>query len=103
MSKSGFQLWWTGKMQGSELLPGIPPDAKLSPDTKVSPENRGKTPGKLTPKGWVGFADWTKFRAELEDVKCWHGWGANVLYQTRIFHFIDGDIDDARVSGAIED
>lgn len=90
-------------MQGSELLPGIPPDAKLSPDTKVSPENRGKTPGKLTPKGWVGFADWTKFRAELEDVKCWHGWGANVLYQTRIFHFIDGDIDDARVSGAIED
>jgi hypothetical protein len=97
--KTDFPLWWRD-FQGSELLPGVPPSAPVMPGSSITAD--GKVPAKLTDKGWVGFRDWPNFRAELCDVKQWHGWGANVLLQTRIFHAIDVDVEDEKVATEIE-
>lgn len=42
--KSGFRRWYEAGFT-SELLPIIPPDAKLREGSSVRPEHRGKTPG----------------------------------------------------------
>jgi hypothetical protein len=93
----------------------MPRDATLSPSSKVPPKNRGKVPGRFLSRdvtlkdgtvikaGWVGFGKWTKFRAEPKDLVRWQGWpNASVLMQTRIFHCLDVDVNDALVSKSIE-
>ena len=90
-------------MPGVHLLPGAPPGVHVSPDSKLSPDKLGKVPCKLTSGGWVGFADWTAHETTLENVKRWHGWKANVLYQTKVAHAIDIDVDDEAVAASLEE
>lgn len=93
---------WGNSLQHSEILPIGPPGAKLSPDTKITSEQLGKTPCVLTLKGWSGFGEWTKHRATSEDTVKYDRWGANVGLQTRIYHAIDIDVDDEKVSADLE-
>jgi hypothetical protein len=53
---TGFRRWYAAGFM-SELLPIIPPNAKLREGTTVRPEHRGKTPGvRNADNTWSGLS-----------------------------------------------
>lgn len=78
---------------GADLLPIIPPDAKLSDKAGENvAASRGKIPGKSTHAGWVGFAKWAAHTASEADLARWASWGAGVGLQARRFPAFDIDV-----------
>src|SRR5262245_42172665 len=93
--KADWQRWFT-KFQGSELLPIVPPGAKIKPGSKLTPAILGKAPGKWTPEGFVGFGGkWSlDYQMTEEDAKRAAKWGAGIGVQGRIFPAGDCDVED---------
>lgn len=91
---------------GSELLPIVPPDAKISSHSRAAAEiasGAGKIPGKRVSDGWVGFAEWSKFSAMPTNLTLWDTWGAGVGIQTRNFPAVDIDTDNPELAAKIAD
>jgi hypothetical protein len=89
---------------GEDMLPVIPPGAKLSSITHIRPHNCGKIPGKRGPDGeWFGFKNWPKHLTSREDVERWIAWGASFGLRTRRFPFVDIDIDEPGLASEIAD
>lgn len=98
-----FQRWHAAGFT-AELLPIIPPGAKITDGSKVRAEHLGKVPGVKTPSGsWSGLGGrWPdELRPELADVKKWHAWAAGVGIQGRKFPGLDIDVSDAALAGRV--
>ena len=88
-----------------DLLPIIPPDARIKPDSprlEALAAKRGKIPGCWRPGGWVGFHAWTAYTATPEDLSIWTRWGAGIGMQGRRFPAIDIDVHQSALADAIE-
>ena len=83
------------------VLPIIPVGQPLSPKSKLTPERIGKTPGRWTPEGWVGYVEFTRTRASPEMLDVYDRWfeGAGteaiVGVLTEEYPFIDNDVEGA--------
>jgi putative DNA primase/helicase len=87
---------------GLHLIPVIPPGATIAPSSKISPESVGKIPGLRMANGmWCGF-DWRKMTANIDDVRQWVRWNANVGVRTDHFPCVDIDCADPKLADAIE-
>ena len=87
----------------SELLPILPPGAKLSPRSKVKPNKIGKIPGRLRDDGWVGFLKWSEMQASPSDIAEWETWeGAGLGIQTRRTPAVDIDVMDSGLADLVE-
>jgi hypothetical protein len=90
----------------SELLPIIPPDARLDAQTHVAPESRGKNPGRYAPgrdletgQGtWVGLKGWVNGLREEDRDRASDWPTANVGLLAARFPGLDVDVnsDEAR-------
>jgi hypothetical protein len=80
----------------ADLIPLIPPGAKLSAASSVKSAMVGKVPGKLLPDGeWCGFTDFTNHYATAGDIMTWDTWnGAGVGLIGRNNPAVDIDIID---------
>jgi hypothetical protein len=89
---------------GSELLPILPPDARINPASPQAEnllESRGKTPGRLSRDGWFGFGRWTSHQSSPQDHQKWRTWGAGVGMQGRKFPALDIDVDLGGIADGI--
>ena len=84
-----------GTSYEENLLPAIPPDGAISRNSKINPAQRGKVPGRLTPLGWTGFSEWTKYKSDHWDLQNWSEWNANVSVNCRdVFAGLDLDSEN---------
>jgi hypothetical protein len=97
-----FRVWVEAGF-ATELVPIIPPGARLAPGSTVRPEHRGKTPGVQNSDGtWSGLGGkWSETDATIADAKHWTRWGASVGLQSRTFLGLDIDVEDEAVVAAI--
>jgi len=89
-----------------ELIPILPPDAKMSEKSAVSPKQRGKIPGIYHPNRgvWTGFPDWSTATFTMDDVRKWDRWPkANKGLRTRIYQAVDIDTEVPMATDAIRD
>jgi P4 family phage/plasmid primase-like protien len=77
----------------TDLCSVIPPGAQLSPNSNVKPTQLGKVPGRKGHEGWYGY-QFLDGDVQLNDVRAWDKWGANVGVRSRYFPAIDIDCDD---------
>lgn len=93
-----------------DLIPVIPPDAKIYPKSSLSPkvgtkiDARGKAPGKKGPDGlWHGYS-WLKAPvANEDDLRRWHAMGASVGLRCGAVIAVDVDTLDAERAAGIGD
>src|SRR3982074_792129 len=92
------------------LLPIVPRGVPLSPESKLTPERLGKIPGRWTPNGWVGFADFTKHwttPAQLDGFASFytHDEGAKETIGMRgdDFPILDSDAEDGEAAQVARD
>ncbi|WJR78771.1 DUF5906 domain-containing protein [Bradyrhizobium sp. NP1] len=102
--KSGFRKWAEAGFL-SDLLPIIPPHAKISSGSQVKDRHRGKTPGVRNSDGtWSGLGGkWPEERfSTVAECKKYILWGASVGLQGRKFPGLDIDVESEAMAGAIE-
>lgn len=82
-----------------ELVPIIPPHARIAPTSTLKPESTGKVPGRRTANGWVGL-NWRAMPPITEaDLP---GWGeAGVGLRTDRYPAVDIDCSDPALSRII--
>ncbi len=86
-----------------DLIPVLPPAAKLSPGSRISPTNCGKAPGRKGADGfWTGFGNWRKHETTLEDVQRWDADGANIGLRAARFPGLDIDSLDPEIADQVE-
>ena len=96
---SAFHDWAAA---GFDVIPVIPPGAKLSPASKVRPEDRGKVPGRLNGSGcWSSF-DWISHQVTGADLAAWDQSGASTGVKAGNAVPIDIDITDDGLAGVVE-
>jgi hypothetical protein len=69
---------------GTELLPIIPPNAKLAETSKIKPAMLGKVPGLRKNDGtWIGYTErWAEnVWPKASRLKEWQSWGAGIGMQ----------------------
>jgi hypothetical protein len=87
-----------------DLLPVIPPDAKLSHASKIDKKQLGKIPGKNLHDGWVGFSGWAQHVTTKEDIKKYKKYReAGVCLNTRCTPAVDIDVTDEDLADIIEE
>lgn len=89
----------------SELIPIIPPGVALSSKSKLNfgtRDSRGKIPGRKIADGWVGFPDWTEYRATIHDLAEWQSSNAGIGLQGRLYPALDLDVDDEELADALQ-
>src|SRR5262245_31245770 len=92
---AAWKKWGTSEFL-SELMPAIPPGAKLSPNSTVKPEMCGKVVGYQLDNGdWVGFkGKWSDERfTTLDEAKRYAKMGASIGMQGRNNPGVDIDVD----------
>jgi Family of unknown function (DUF5906) len=100
----GFRRWFEAGF-GADLLPIIPPDAKISEGSEVKDRHRGKTPGVRNSDGtWSGLGGkWADERTtSVADAKKYILWGASVGLQGRNFPGLDIDVENEEFAERIE-
>ena len=87
---------------GYQVIPIIPPAAKLIEGSVIPAEATGKTPGRrYGSKGWGGF-DWINFDPTDSDYTEWEQDGAGVGIKTGTVIAVDIDVLDPWLSDIIE-
>jgi hypothetical protein len=87
---AGFKRWRDAGFP--DLIPIIPPDAKLSPSSKIRPEDRGKSPGRMNGEGtWGGFA-WRRHQTTERELVKWTKDGAGIGLRAARFPGLDIDV-----------
>ena len=84
---------------GAHILPIVPPRATISPHSELNAGKLGKTPGKWTPDGYVGFHAWPDHQASPADIVRWDRWlgtksPPSIALQGRAYPVVDIDVDD---------
>ena len=88
---------------GYDVIPIIPPDAKLAASTKVRDLDKGKVPGKRLPDGtWVGFVGWPQYQSTESDYDLWHSWEAGVGFCCGNLVAIDIDITEEMLADTVQ-
>jgi hypothetical protein len=80
-----------------ELIPIIPPGAKLDEKSGVNPSQAGKIPGefKVGPATWVGMHHWTSRAFDASHIRQWDRWpNANKGLKTGTLLAVDLDCSD---------
>jgi hypothetical protein len=97
-----FSKWGKAGFK-SDLIPLIPPDARLSATSSVKIATVGKVPGKLLSEGaWCGFTEFTTHYATAEDIIMWDTWtGAGIGLIGRGNPAVDIDITDPLLAGKV--
>lgn len=96
--RATFGDYWAAGF-GPHILPIIPPRATISPLSNLDAGKLGKTPGKWTPAGYVGFRQWPDHQTDIDDVERWDGWPAtttppSIALQGRAYPAVDIDVND---------
>lgn len=97
ISYTATQLFESGF---TDLCSVIPPGAEISPNSKVKQSQLGKVPGRKGSEGWYGY-QFLDGDVQLNDVRLWDQWKANVGVRARYFPALDIDIDDEKLSDVI--
>lgn len=84
-----------------DLLPVIPPDAKLTATTSISPEMRGKTPGYSEQNGEWHSYPWQHTQSTPELLAGWLAMGAGIGLIGRRFPGLDIDLDDEQFAALV--
>lgn len=93
-----FHDWIRGGL--TDVIPVIPPSARMSPLSQIRDADRGKMPGKRNQHGsWTGLPGW---RTVTPDPDTWAEWGANVGLRTDRFPALDIDCLDPAWADRIE-
>lgn len=94
---------------GVHILPVVPPGAPISPlSTTLKADKLGKTPGKWTPDGYVGFRAWPEHEATADDVQRWDSHlerakvPPSIGLQGRGFPAVDIDVDDPTLAARMK-
>lgn len=90
---------------GYEILPVIPPGAKLSPGSNVDPSQRAKIPGVYNPRTgtWHGMREWSTRQFTVADHEEWDTWPiCNVGLRARYFPAVDIDVEDPVVVNEVK-
>ena len=77
-----------------EVIPILPPGAKLTPNSEIDPSQLGKIPGSysLRHDAWCGLTYWTTREFTIDDCRKWDRWpGCNVGIRARLFPAVDLD------------
>ncbi len=89
-----------------EVIPILPPGAKLSEQSKVDPSQCGKIPGAYSHNHdtWAGMADWTTKRFTLAEIARWDRWpDCNVGVRTERLPAVDTDCEIALLVEMLEE
>lgn len=85
-----------------DLIPVIPPGARLAPSSTIPQSHVGKIPGRQLASGlWAGF-DWRHFSPTRDDVRGYNASSANVGLRADYFPALDIDCLDENLSAIIE-
>lgn len=81
-----------------DLLPVIPPGAKIVEGSSITPEQRGKAPGKRFADGsYGGIIGWETLHASEYDCRLWGEWDCNIGLQIRAIRPVDIDCDNIEI------
>lgn len=84
---------------GFDVIPVVPPGARISPMSKLHAAEAGKIPGRLNPYGfWTGLQGWATVPV---DAALWDTWGASIGLRTKNFPAIDIDVMDEGLADEI--
>jgi len=90
-----------------DLLPIIPPDAKMHPNSKIPESARGKSPGVRTSVNgepvWMGLGQWRHVPFGEAQANEWEQWEANLGIRCNRVAAIDSDITDAKLAQSLHE
>jgi Family of unknown function (DUF5906) len=84
-----------------DIIPVVPPGARISTGSRLDPGQLGKVPGELGSSGWHGFRGWPSYEATSDDVQKWSQWGANIGLKAERFPAFDFDFGSEKLTKAI--
>ena len=89
---------------GGEVIPIVPPGARLSPKSGLSESDLGKIPGAYWSRhrAWTGLRDWAGAKFTALSAEAWDAWPEpNVGLRAARFPGIDVDVADEALVAAI--